>query len=329
MAIFDTKQHGKVYADIPKIVNHYAALGMLEGIKNGSGGNIQAHCPSQGHDDNSPSWGINLHTGKHHCFGCGWAGDPLNLIKELESSRQGRKVKLDEATEIMLRVSAGQLDQQAIISPVKRLRAVDDSREFRYYPDSILDAIESKVDYLVERGVSERVCHAWQVRYGEDEKRYIIPVRDIRNRLVGFIGLADSSTREDNKDNPSFKKVIYSPKLWISKILLGVHRYPICSKDILILVEGAVDCLKVSTAVGPKVAVMAALHSDLSVHQAKLLKDIKYQRVLLMADNDKAGDKLREKVKDRLDNVVDVQYEDDDPGDMSVESISEVIRKLI
>lgn len=42
------------------------------------------NCPLPGHDDSSPSFGVNADKGTFHCFGCGASGDLISFVRKME-----------------------------------------------------------------------------------------------------------------------------------------------------------------------------------------------------------------------------------------------------
>jgi DNA primase len=49
-----------------------------------SGGWFNTNCPLPGHDDSSPSFGVNQEKGTFHCFGCGASGDLISFVRKME-----------------------------------------------------------------------------------------------------------------------------------------------------------------------------------------------------------------------------------------------------
>lgn len=49
-----------------------------------SNGWYNTNCPLPGHDDSSPSFGVNREKGTFHCFGCGASGDLISFIRKME-----------------------------------------------------------------------------------------------------------------------------------------------------------------------------------------------------------------------------------------------------
>ena len=335
MTVITTKKHGRIWVDIVAILNYYSQKNKLHGIKDSGGRDVQARCPNKAHDDNNPSWGINRSTGQHHCYGCDFRGDIFTLIRELESC------SFDRSVELSMRISSSDISSGTVDSTpvIVQQKAIEDARSFKYYPDTILDSMDEFWDYFLSRGISMETCRQWELRYSQD--RYIIPVRDIKNRIVGFIGAADDEQRAKGK-----KKYLNSPKLWISRILLGIHRYSICSGDRAILVEGPIDTLRVASFAQRDIAVLGILHSSLSPGQWDLIKQAGFKKLFLMADNDpgpwyddekdpehktliNGGEKLRRSVKSRVEGsgigLEIVEYLAEDPGEASDDELRSFI----
>ena len=49
---------------------------------------IQAHCPNPQHEDSTPSFFLNKQTGLFNCFGCGFSGSLLKLVKFLGNFKE-------------------------------------------------------------------------------------------------------------------------------------------------------------------------------------------------------------------------------------------------
>lgn len=49
-----------------------------------SNGWYNTNCPLPGHDDSSPSFGVNKDKGTFHCFGCGASGDLISFVRKME-----------------------------------------------------------------------------------------------------------------------------------------------------------------------------------------------------------------------------------------------------
>ena len=109
--------------------------------------------------------------------------------------------------------------------------------------------------------------------------RFIIPVRDIQNNIVAFIGYY-----------PDYKKYITTPSPFFSKECLffnmgDAYRRSYSEYDgMVILVEGIFDCLSLASIGLPAIATMG---SDVSRMKGELLKVFK--KVIYVPDNDRVG----------------------------------------
>jgi hypothetical protein len=103
-----------------------------------SGDWFNTNCPLPGHEDSSPSFGVNRETGAYHCFGCGESGDLLSFIRKMEglSFRQG--------LERLFAITG--------IDPEKENN--DIYRTLRDLKNTVDDFINFKVEYDLPGGIS-------------------------------------------------------------------------------------------------------------------------------------------------------------------------------
>ena len=103
-----------------------------------SGDWFNTNCPLPGHEDSSPSFGVNRSTGAFHCFGCGESGDLLAFIRKMEglSFKQG-------------------LDRLFMITGVNPEQENNDVyRALRDLNSTVNDYINFKVEYDLPGGIS-------------------------------------------------------------------------------------------------------------------------------------------------------------------------------
>jgi DNA primase len=103
-----------------------------------SGDWFNTNCPLPGHEDSSPSFGVNRSTGAFHCFGCGESGDLLAFIRKMEglSFKQG-------------------LDRLFMITGVNPEQENNDVyRALRDLNSTVNDYINFKVEYNLPGGIS-------------------------------------------------------------------------------------------------------------------------------------------------------------------------------
>jgi DNA primase len=147
-----------------------------------SGDEAWALCPNPKHSDRSASWSINLITGEHHCFSCGWSGNYVYLVKKTkgwDKSEDG-----DERAEEWVRKHGG------IDVARKKLRG-----ELAYSkkePDPVSEAdlalfVDPPQRALDERDLELDSVLAFGVRWDPKDKAWILPIRDpFSNRLLGW-----------------------------------------------------------------------------------------------------------------------------------------------
>lgn len=53
-------------------------------IQSGHSDWANTRCPMPDHDDNNPSFGVNIEANVYNCFGCGATGNIINLVRKVE-----------------------------------------------------------------------------------------------------------------------------------------------------------------------------------------------------------------------------------------------------
>lgn len=156
-----------------------------------------------------------------------------------------------------------------------------------------LKSVDSHHPYLIERGLSEETIRAFGVGYfsgkGSMAGRVVIPIHNERGELVAYAGRAIDGTEPRYKFPAGFHK---------GQVLYNLHRV----KEALsvIVVEGFFDCMKVSQAGYPCMALMGC---SMSQAQEKLLAE-RFGEVVIMLDGDAAGTEVAETIADRLQSLV-------------------------
>lgn len=138
------------------------------------GNNIMACCPY--HDDDKPSFGVNVDSGVFHCLGCGVKGSFAKLVARLDGSSESdarewlvsRYGEFSTATDDKLELSFS--DEHPQIATHIAEKTLD---EYRY-----------RHAYLANRGVSEKLQRLFGVGYSHRHSAITIPWRDAVGRLV-------------------------------------------------------------------------------------------------------------------------------------------------
>lgn len=137
------------------------------------------HLQELGREDNAASWSINLETGQHFCFSCGWSGRYIDLVQ----MNLGLKGDEDQA-KAWIRKHGG----VQVIS--RRLRG-----ESSYTKKKAEEVSEADLVFydppprwaLRDRDLGRSSCEAYGVVWDPDRETWIIPIRDpMTDKLLGW-----------------------------------------------------------------------------------------------------------------------------------------------
>lgn len=262
-------------------------------------------CPFHKNTD-SPAFYINKETGLWICFNpsCEKKGSLRDLMAFFGDEKP---IVKDHTVD----------DIQSLLFPSASFEHTEDW-------DSALESIRlrfpdesGKAQYLFQRGLSEDTLSYFEIGYSDKKRRIVIPARDEFSRLIGFIGRAiDSETQP---------KYLYSKGFPRKSILFNLNRAKKHSE--VIVVEGSVDAMMIHQAGFPNV--VATLGAAVTKEHISLLRHY-FDKVIIFADNDSAGESMRDTLLDGLSGVPVnvVRYPDGgakDPGEMTSEAVSEAI----
>lgn len=173
-------------------------------------------------------------------------------------------------------------DVDASIEELMRLRGyISGGEQEEFFTD--MQICKCRIDDVSELG--EMALELGLLSGSETSKffllndRFIIPVRDMENNIVAFIGYY-----------PDYKKYITTPSPFFSKECLffnmgDAYRRSYEEYDgLVILIEGIFDCLSLASIGLPAIATMG---SDVSRMKGELLKVFK--KVIYVPDNDVVG----------------------------------------
>jgi DNA primase len=303
--------------DIASLISRWGVESIQE-----AGKEIQCRCPF--HNDNTPSMYINKNTGLWHCFVCDDAkGDLIRLVQMLDKCSPTRAVKtiLEFATEINISRLKKQLQSKLQAYKPQKVKRFSMSK---YLQDG--ESFDQQAMYYLqyERDIDARVVSEANVGWDKKNKAIVIPVYNEQNQIVFFIRRFTDKKQYRYSKGVNIKDYYYS---------LG------SAGDIAIIVEGAIDALKIETALTQAdrtdqdhIEAVALLGNKPSLKQmGKLSRN--FSRFLLMLDNDVAGRigtdtfiKLHRELE--LDNplsIIEIPNEKKDPGEMTN---SEILRAI-
>jgi hypothetical protein len=280
------------------------------------------HFKLTGKEDHSPSWSLNMETGQHMCFSCGYKGNLLQLVADvngfylppvwgvIEEQRdyQAAENWLGSMTEVSpdrlaeaLRRIPNRVEQLPPPPPMNEARLV----MFTAPPQKQLDA----------RRISAEAAAAYEILWDPKTLSWILVIREPEGKLMGW--------QEKGTVERTFKN--RPPGISKKDALFG---YKNLREDVVYLVESPLDCARFYTAGFP--GAVAICGSAMSEAQVKLVSGA--SRVIAAFDNaatDPAGKKasagLSELALRYGLNLSFFNYGDSgakDPGDLSDEQIA-------
>lgn len=300
------------------VVTALEALGIEFDTRSGEANSLcPQHLQRTGKADNSPSWWINLSTGMHTCFSCGYKGNLLQLVCDIENfyitswgdvkayDYQAAKDWLKLSSDVSVESLLAQLnDLPSYIGSIPKPIEMSEAR--------LAVFVDPPLEVLKKRNLTKESATKYGVLWDANKQAWILPLREpYFNKLLGW--------QEKGTVNRTFFN--RPTGLAKSKTLFGVENQ---NEEQAVIVESPLDVLRLSSAgVDGAVAICGSSPSET---QVKLLR---YSKKLIAAfDNDKAGHKASKEMlvwgrKYGL-NLFFFNYGDSsakDPGEMTDEQI--------
>jgi hypothetical protein len=282
-----------------------------------SGDEATACCPNPKHHDRSPSWSVNLDSGKHNCLSCGFCGPLVRLVRTL------RNVGEDQA-ELYVRTRSS-----------SRLRGSPDREEAPERDDRprVTEASLALFTDPPRRELERRMIYAdaaaqLGILWDADERAWILPFRDAAGKLHGWQAKETRGKKLVRNHPTGIKK---------SEFLFGLHA---ADPGTGVLVESPLDTARLRSA-GVRGGV-ASYGVRVSRVQRGLLA-AHFDRVIAALDDDRAGWEVSEQLRKEFHSVplsffnydavsydapADVVYHKD-PGTMSDFEIEACIEQAI
>lgn len=277
-------------------------------------------CPF--HEDINPSMRICLTDGSFFCFGCEAKGNALDFVKKVHP-------ELNELQACVL------LEQILNSKEVKTLnvkyrkkrrlqnkQALNEAHDYYYGLRSIdWNDIHTKeehevLQYMKQRGFNERALNIAQCRTNYNiAYPFIFPILD-NGEFKGWVG------RTMNKYVEKKRKYLYNDGFRKRDTLCGNYE----QNKVVFICEGFMDYLSLRTR-GHLKNVVAILGWHISDEQIQKLKDKGVTTVVSALDNDNAGNKGTEYLK-QFFHVIRFAYPDGikDAGEMSEQQLKTAIR---
>jgi hypothetical protein len=270
------------------------------------------HAQTMGKQDHKASWSINLETGQHHCFSCGWGGPFIVLVKWMYDWEDK-----DEKAEEWIRrhggIGVAKKKLQGLGGFEKKQAEAVTEADLALFTDPPLKALNS-------RDVDVESCREYGVLWDPEKEQWIFPIRDpYDNHLMGW----------QAKNKRLFLN--YPDHVEKAHTLFGFHLLD--GLDTAYLYEAPIDPVRMHT-YGLDGAV-----SSFGVHvsdtQLSLLADT-VDTLYLCLDNDAAGRKMERQIwtdwRHAFRRLMFVNYDHTrlkDHGEMAIEDVEWSINNAI
>lgn len=299
-----------------------ASLGIDFGL---AGHEASALCPMHekrtGKIDRNPSWFINLESGMHICFSCGYKGNVVQLVCDVKEFYQKSWGQYEEEYDYKAGrewlASVTQVTPERLLEILKSLPSYlpPDSKPLEMSEARLAVFVEPPQEALDSRSITPAAAQMYGIMWDNSKKTWILPLRDPHfHQLLGW--------QEKGTIDRTFKN--RPAGLTKSSTLFGIENQ---NEDTVIVVESPLDCARIASA-GIHGAV-AVCGSSVSEAQVKLLRYS--EKIVIAFDNpniDKAGkkacDEMRVWGRKYGMNVFFFNYGSSsakDPGDMTDEEL--------
>ena len=278
-------------------------------------------CPF--HEDINPSMRICLADGSFFCFGCEAKGNALDFVKKVHP-------ELNELQACVLLEQILNSDEVKTLNVKYRKKrrlqnrqALNEAHDYYYGLRSVdWNNIHTKeehevLQYMKQRGFNERALNIAQCRTNYNiAYPFLFPILD-NGEFKGWVG------RTMNKYVEKKRKYLYNDGFRKRDTLCGNYE----QNKVVFVCEGFMDYLSLRTR-GHLKNVVAILGWHISDEQVQKLKDKGITTVVSALDNDKAGNKGTEYLK-QFFNVIRFVYPDGikDAGEMSEQQLKTAIRR--
>lgn len=223
----------------------------------------------------TPAGEVSKTTGHFFCFGCHESRSFIDLVSKTTGRTyfEARRLINSKRTE------------NNISNEVSAL--LEDKPDFVEFDKATIDRLHQQMlssdrsrRYLNGRGISDDSIVNYQIGYSEAKDMITIPVHTPDGMCIGFVGR--SIEGKDFKNTSGLKR---------GKTLFNLHRAKRFDK--VFVVESSLDAMRIEQCGGHAVA---TLGSSISRTQIDLLKRY-FSSIIVVPDNDDAGDAMREKLK--------------------------------
>jgi DNA primase len=257
-----------------------------------------ARCPF--HDDNDPSWTIQINgsrAGLHHCFSCKRGGDLVDLVRHVQTlSRREAEDWLEDLGK--------KYDPPKVAARVVERDARLGRKRFRLPLEVVIEPFErwpsAARRYAERRGITAAQVDLFGLGYAVDARlagRLVFPARS------GFTARPESYSARSFVDEEPRYLTPHERENADPGAIFGEHLWPAPGhRSVLILTEGSIDALAVVRVTLLPVGALGG--SEFAGPQA--MRVATFPAVIVLTDPDEAGDKAALKIRAALGRHVQV-----------------------
>lgn len=247
------------------------------------GDEAKAECPGHlentGSVDRNPSWSVNVNTGQHYCFSCGFGGSFVYLVEYLHGdATAARKWLREEGVLAEARAILSGKNKEEEENPVTEAYLA----QFTHVPDEV----------AATRRISPDSCDHYGVLWNPKDELWITPVREpYTHRLLGW---QEKNKRYFNNYPPNMKK---------SKTLFGFNE---ARGDTAVLVESPLDVLRLHSSGLDPIGV-SSYGVRVSQEQIRLIME-RFEFVVVALDNDRDGHQMSGQLQKEFGHRIRVRF---------------------
>lgn len=278
-----------------------------------TGDEAVARCPGHlrrvGKEDNDPSWSVNVETGVHNCFACGFRGPFAAVVREvlgLPSNEADAWVRSRGSLErIEQLLTGGYIDELTLKKPARTITEADLAL-YTPPPPDVLDT----------RNIDASAAAALGILYDEETDCWITPIRDPDTRaLLGWQEKAVEDRFFRNRPRQVEK----------SRTLFGLDQ-PDLGRT-AIMVEAPLDTAVIRSA--GLAGALSSFGAGVSDAQMQIVLE-RFDLLILALDNDDDGRKHSDRIYEQWHRrmpiwVMPYLVKAKDPGEMAYREIRECI----
>lgn len=261
-------------------------------------------CPF--HNDSKPSLRISPQKGTYFCDVCVEGGDSLKLL-QLRDGLTFSEAVLNLAERYRVQVQYADDDSaekaQAQLEERRKLLAAGERMAAQWHQQLGEDAPMELWDYLEERGIADAVDD-WELGWGAssvwlNQERFVIPLRDVQGRPVGFVARRLSWSKGDkdgkwinSRNSPLFNKS--SHVFALDRVVRTARQF-----GEVVVVEGQLDAIACHVHGLTNTVAVGGLGLTAD-HVREITRTTGISKLVLALDGDAAGQRAQDKLLGNL-----------------------------